>query len=173
MWYDVHMSEWIRFEDGRARNNMEYGSIMKDGRLVISNDIAVASGVVPGVWVEIYYKPSDKVIGIKPVPTQTPFSKRVISTGPKDHPFDEPIVNRRTGKRQSGKPNAVVALGSFLNSRHIGLSSKVRGHLFIDVQSGMLCFEFPDAPAVITPSVHAGDQMTKKAFVDRVAGDVG
>ncbi len=165
------MSEWMRFEDGKARNNMEFGSIMKDGRLIISNDIATVSGVVPGAHVEIFYQSTCKIIGLKVVPTQTPFSKRVSATCPSGHPFDTPMITRQ-GKK-GGKPAAIVALGSFLSSRHIGLASKVRGHLFIDTVTEMLCFEFPDAPTMVEPSTHAGEQMMKNAFIESVAGDLG
>jgi hypothetical protein len=165
------MAEWIRFEDGRSRNRSEYGTIMKDGRLVISNDIARASGVVPGAFVEVYYKPQDKQIGIKVVPAQTPYSLKVILIGPKAHPFDQPLKNAE-GKTLH-MPMACVSLRSFLNSRHIGLASKVRGHLYKDEVSDMLVFEFPDAPQVVTPSTHAAEQLVKKAFTERVSGDIG
>ncbi|RYD84058.1 MAG: hypothetical protein EOP84_06540, partial [Verrucomicrobiaceae bacterium] len=97
------MSEWIRFEDGKSRNALEFGTIMKDGRLIISNEIAQQSGLVPGAMIEVFYKPQDKVIGLKVVPLKTPYSYSVISTGPKDHPFDQPLAE---GK---GKPGAIIA----------------------------------------------------------------
>lgn len=165
------MAEWIRFEDGRTRQHAEFGTLMKDGRLVITNDIAIASGVVPGQYVEVYYKPENKVVGLKVVPVRTPYSLKVSSTGPQEWDFTQPLRTRQG--RDAGKPASVVSLRSLLNSRHIGLASKVKGHLYVDQVSGMLVFEFPESPQVITPSTHAGDQMQKMAFTERVTGDVG
>lgn len=164
------MSDWIRFEDGRQRNNAEYGTILKDGRMVISNDIAQAAGVLPGCYVEIYYRPDQRQIGLKVGP-RTPYSLKVTSTGPKDHDFTKPL--RTLKDRDAGKPSAIVSVRSFLHSRHIGLASKVRGQMFIDQVTGMFVFEFPADHEVICPSEHAAAQLEKAGFVERVAGDVG
>jgi hypothetical protein len=160
------VSGWIRFEAVRGHRNSEYGTITQDGRLCIGNALARQTGITPGTHVEIYYQPDTRKIGIMPIPSGTPYSLKVGSTGMVDGRFD--IPNKR-----GSMPIATIYLKSFLHSRHIGLASKIRGELYWDEVDRMLIFEIPKEPVAVAPSEHFGKQLENGSWPERVAGDIG
>lgn len=160
------MDTWIRFEESRGRRDLEYGTITKDGRLVIANDMAVATGLLPGTFVEMYYQPDSRKIGIKPVPCRSPYTLKVTHTGMVDNDFTKP-------NKRGSLPQAIISVKGFLSSRHIGLTSKIRGNLYWEPLVGMLVFEIPHEPKLVCPSEHAGAQLENKSWPDRVVGDLG
>lgn len=160
------MSQWIRFEGVRGHRGSEYGTITQDGRLCIGNAMARGCGIIPGVHVEIYYQPDARKIGVMPVDTPSPYSLKVTSTGMVNGQFDVP-------NKRGSLPIAIVHLRSFMHSRHIGLSSKIRGELYWDVNDRMLIFEIPKDPKIINPSEHVGRQLENASWPERVAGDTG
>jgi hypothetical protein len=156
---------WIRFEGTRQQNSV-FGTIDKEGRLLIRNAMAQELGILPNTHVEVYYQPDVRKIGMLPVPEKTPYSLKVNSTGRVGDPFDQETP-------YGSLPQAYISLRSFLNTRRIGLASKIRGELYWDTASGMLIFELPKAPQIIQPSDHVAAQLESVDAVDRVIGDTG
>lgn len=162
------MSQWIRFEDGRSRALPEHATILKDGRLIIKNELARKYGILPGKWVELFHNPETSSIALKVMDSPSPYALKISSTtqGGIDT-FSQPC-----GKGK-GYPNAVVGLRGFLNSRRIGLASKVKGEFFQDAEDpAFIVFRFATPPEVISATEHIQLQFEKKTGAEKVLGDV-
>lgn len=162
------MSQWIRFEDGRSRALPEHATILKDGRLIIKNELARKHGIIPEKWVELYHNPETSSIALKVLDKPTPYALKISSTTQGGaSTFDQPC-----GKGK-GYPNAVVGLRGFLTSRRIGLASKVKGEFFQDAEDpSMLVFKFATPPEMISATEHIQKQFEKVTGAEKVMGDV-
>lgn len=161
------MSQWIRFEDGRSRALAEHATIMKDGRLVIKNELAQKYGLIPGKYVEIYHNPGATCLALRVMDNPSPYAIKITSSnkGGKDA-FFQPCG---LGK---GYPSAMVGLRGFLNSRRIGLASKVKGEFFPDAEDpAFLVFKFATPPEIMSATEHVADQFHKQSTAEKVAGD--
>ncbi len=161
------MSSWIRFEDGRSRALPQHATILKDGRLVIKNELAVEFGITPGKFVEIYHSPDVSSIAFKVIDEPSPYAIKVTSTTS----GGAETFNQPCGKGK-GMPSACIGLRGFLNSRRIGLASKVKGEFFRDPQHPELCvFKFAEPPVVMSATEHVRAQFHKASGAEKVVGD--
>lgn len=162
------MSQWIRFEDGRSRALPEHATIMKDGRLIIKNELARKHGVIPGRYVELFHNPDTSSIAFRVLEAPSPYAIKIISsTAGGAETFNQPC-----GKGK-GYPSASIGLRGFLNSRRIGLASKVKGEFFQDAEDpSLLVFKFATPPKMISATEHIQNQFEKVSGAEKVMGDV-
>lgn len=138
------MSNWVRFEEVRGSYHDNFGTISKDGRLIISNALAQKSGLVPGSFAELFY--CGTALGIKPMDEATFYSVKVSSTAKEDHDFTKPT-------EKGSLPSAVVSVRTLLSARRITLTKRMRGRLVWDPIDKMLVFEFPTMEVTAAASV--------------------
>jgi hypothetical protein len=157
-------NKWIRFEDGKSRSLPQHASILKDGRLIVNNQIAKEFGLLPGKFAEIFHNPEVAALALRVIDSPSPYSLRISSTvkGGIDT-FDERSA-------RGSYPSAVVGLRGFLNSRRIGLASKVKGYMYKDGE--LIVFEFAEPPQVISPTTHVRAQLGNAATAEKIAGDL-
>lgn len=131
---------WKRVKSIKGGRGTQFGSIGKDGRLLLPSVVASAANFGPGTWVELMVADDEDMarIGIVPVRSETAYSVKVTTTGK--------IEDYGKGPGEKGRTvSLIVPLRHALNELGRSVVKRLRVVCFWDADLEGIVIELPSA----------------------------